>query len=612
MSSDIKQIAVGVTSYAFELPTYKRIVVYALIFSAFAGVVGYVLQRGIGSSAAAFVFGGADGIVLIAVPLLAAAALAATVTSRKMFRKGFRRFAFVGLVCGFIYGAALVATLAFASNGFASRFLEQASLILVANALVTVIWFIAGFVALNLGRKAFLLAVFHPLLNMAFLVIWQGYGVVAASIEVGSPWIGFVRMLFAALIMMLAVGALFFVINAPAKRNFGISSIQAATLFLAQWHSGEKGLEEVLAEMGETVQTYLGVASFKTRDGRQKAVFVAPYVHFGPMGNIGGSEFPFLLAREVEMHVGAPALVFHTTAYHDFNPVHSSSATQLVTEINGLVDSVKKFDDRAAFVSSCVDGSCVDGLTFGKNAFFTLSRAPSATDDIELSLGIALMNKAKSRGFNEVLLFDRHNSKAPGGAVEAGSKAFYAYDDAVGKLSPCEEKQLPFKMGVAQQPLFPEFTYSDGLGKAGIKAVAFETNGKRICFVLVDANNCVSVFRQKTVKAIKAVGFDYCDLMTTDTHAVNQNAVENPLGAKPSHQKILSLIEKTAKRALDDLEPCKAAFAMKRIDIDVLGARRSSELLSTVNSVVAVLKILAPTIFIVSLALAFATLLMVK
>ncbi|MEW5955617.1 MAG: DUF2070 family protein [Candidatus Micrarchaeota archaeon] len=608
---DVKQKAVGVTDYAFQLPPYRRTAVYTIIFAAAVGVVAYALERGLAEPAAVFVFGGAEGIVLVAFPALAAAALAATAVSRKEFRKGFRRFSFIALLCAVVYSASLLATIALAAGGLATKFFEHAALVVVANALALVIWFLASFVVMNYGKKSFLLSVFHPLLNLAFLVIWQGYGVVAPSIEVGSPWVGFVRMLFAALIMMFALGALFFVINAPAKRNFGISSVQATALFLAQWHSGEKGLEEVLAEMGEKAQTYVGVASFKTLKGRQKAVFVAPYVHFGPMGNIGGSEFPFLLAESVEKHSGAPALVFHTTAYHDFNPVYSSSARQLSKEINDLVDSAKKFDDRAAFVSAGRRGCSIAGMAFGKNCFLTLSRAPLATDDIELALGLALVNKAKSRGFENVLLFDRHNSKAPGGAVDVGNKTFYCYEDAVEALSPREAAQKKFRLGVSHDPLH-DFTCEDGIGKAGLKVALFDAGGRKTCFVLLDANNCLPAFRQAVRDALKRFGFDFCDLMTTDTHAVNKNAADNPLGTKQKHVKLLSAIEAAVERAVSDLEPCKAAFAVKRIELEVLGARRSSELLSTVNSVVAVLKILAPTIFVASIALAFATLFFLK
>lgn len=609
--NDVKQKALGVTDYAFELPPYKRIVLYTVIFSAIVGMLAYLLQRGLSEPASVFLFGGAEGIILAALPALAAAALAATVSSRKEFRRGFRRFAFVGFVCSIVYITSLVATIALDSRGVTSGFLEHAALAVIANALVLVIWFVSSFIAMNLGKKSFIIAFFHPLLNLAFLVIWQGYGVLAPSIEVGSPWLGFVRMIFAAFIMMFALGALFFIINAPAKRNFGISSVQAAALFLAQWHSGEKGLEEVLAEMGEKAQTYLGVASFKTLDGRQKAVFVAPYVHFGPMGNIGGSEFPFLLAEAVEKHARAPALVFHTTAYHDFNPVYSSSSKQLSKEINELVDSTKKFDSKASFVSAGSGGCSVAGMAFGKNCFLTLSRAPLATDDIELALGLALINKVKSSGFKNVLLFDRHNSKAPGGAVEVGSKTFYCYEDAMEMLSPNEGRQSRFKLGVSQDPL-SEFTYDDGIGKAGLKVAVFEAGGKKACFVLLDANNCLPPFRQHVLEALEKYGFDFCDLMTTDTHAVNKNAADNPLGTKQVHLKLIPHILQAVEHALGDSEPCKAGFAVKRTELEVLGARRSSELLSTVNSVVAVLKILAPTIFVASIVLAFLTLFILR
>jgi putative membrane protein len=61
---------------------------------------------------------------------------------------------------------------------------------------------------------------------------------------------------------------------------------------------------------------------------------------------------------------------------------------------------------------------------------------------------------------------------------------------------------------------------------------------------------------------------------------------------------------KTYKLALDNLEPVEVGTRMIKVrGIDVFGPQRSIELVSTINTMIAMMKIVAPLIFILSLAL---------
>ncbi|MGB9577043.1 MAG: DUF2070 family protein, partial [Candidatus Norongarragalinales archaeon] len=543
--SQLKKKAVKVTEFAFSLPSYRLTIVYLLAYSFLAGVIGFVCSNGWDKPADAFFLGGAEGIILVALPAVASAALAASIVSRQNFRLGFKRFVFVGFLASLIYGLTVFAGFIVSWTGIAPSFFAVQSFVLVANALVLATWFVAAFLALNYGVKAFLVSAFHPLFNLSFLVIWSGYGRIAPAIEFGSPWLVFVRMALAAAVILLALWSIFFLINAPAKRNFGISAVQSTALFFAQLHSGTKGLEEVMAEMSERVRTQVSVVAFRTRKGRLKASFVIPMIHFGPFGNLGGSEFPALLGSEIEERTGAPSLVFHGTAYHDFNPVYSSSASRLSREVASMVSSAKQGASSAVILRASKDSCGVAGLAFGSNAFLTLSRAPKGTEDIDVSVGLALANRVLARGFSEAVLVDRHNSKTQIGVLDAGSRLFYDYEDVIDLLKPVPvQRQQAFKLGVACDSL-SDFKPEQGIGRAGLKVAVFEVGGKRFCILLFDANNCLPSFREEILSSLSRFGFDFVDVMTTDTHAVNNlYSVHNPLGLRANR---FELVERTVK-----------------------------------------------------------------
>ena len=143
----------------------------------------------------------------------------------------------------------------------------------------------------------------------------------------------------------------------------------------------------------------------------------------------------------------------------------------------------------------------------------------------------------------------------------------------------------------------------------------FEIGGRKSCIILIDANNVLPDFRREILLKVLANGkrFDFCDVFTTDTHAVNTiSGIHNPLGRYCDRGKLAARIEEAIAGAILDLEPAEAAMSIKRIELDVLGVRRSPEVISTINSIVSIAKIFAPSILIISLLIAFLLSLAIK
>ncbi len=608
MDIDIDQKAVNLTYFLFKTPSYRKTAAWLLIVSFVFGVVARLAGGKVETLLETFLYGGTDGILVLAAPALVSALLATFFVSRKQFKQGFKYFAFLSLASTVLYALVLLFGLIIGKRFFTG--IDIGIYAIVANALVLVLWLASTWIALAYKKKAIFLCVLHPLTNLAFITLWNKFAIVESSVAIGhSPLLAVFKLAIASLILLIAVGALVFIINAPTKRNFGISTIDTITMFFAQWVSGSKGLEDILAGTGETITTQVGTITFK--HGKNiKATFVVPQVHYGPIGNLGGSEFPGLLSTSIAKETGAPCVVFKGAANHDFDPVYSSDLKTIQdAALLGIKEGEKPQSSNAAFIQGRKGYSQVFGIDVNGTAFLTLSRQPQNCEDIHQALGRSLRNIALATGFKEAIIVDRHHCKVDGSLIGPGSKEYYDYEKAVETAT-----RFPGKMWMGIGESRHAFKLEEGIGPGGLKAIVMHIGRKKACFIVVDANNCVPEFRTTVVQAAsKGHGFDFVDLLTTDSHAVNSlSGIHNPLGERVDKKTLLHEVEKAVHAAVANLTPVTAGSSTKEIEIEVLGPQRSSEMVITVNSIFAILKILAPIIFAGSIVLAFLALVLIK
>lgn len=608
MDDSMNSRAADLTHFIFEVPTYRKLIFAAIAISFAAGVVLHALFRvgGHPQFIDAFFFGGADGVILFGIPALIASVLATSILSLSSFRHASKYFLLIAAISMAVFIATYLLGLAAIENlAFPARATEFA---LLAGALMIAIWFVSLRVPLTFSwKKSLAVSLLHPVLQLSFLFLWRAYSLV----EIHSPVLFALQFVVASTVLLVAMWTIMVIINAPVKRNFGISAVQASALFFAQWLTGGKGLEEILAEVGTLVETEVGVLGFRTKDGTLKASFIVPLVHFGPVGNLGGSEYPALISADLSRRMGGMHFVFHGTVTHDFNPVFSSSNVHISQKAAELLGDTKGYSQEATAWESKDGKTRVFMLSVGKDnqAFAALTRAPYKTDDINVSLGFSVRNLILSRGFSHALVVDMHNSSGKDLDMTAGGSAYYELEDAIRDLAVQSRGKL--RMGVASDPL-SDFCPAQGIGKAGLRVAVFKVGKKAFCIVLIDANNAHPTFRMHILESLAHHGFDFVDIFTTDSHAVNVvGGVHNPLGCSVSSHQLVHRISAAVGRAVADVEPVSAKEASARIKIHVLGADRTSEMVSTINSVIAILRIIGPVILLVSLVLAFVALIFV-
>jgi len=160
-------------------------------------------------------------------------------------------------------------------------------------------------------------------------------------------------------------------------------------------------------------------------------------------------------------------------------------------------------------------------------------------------------------------------------------------------------EQYPIRMGWAYDPI-DDIEIKDGIGESGVKIMITEVNGQHMLYVVFDGNNMLQGYREEIFEAVhdEYPQIDMIEVMTTDTHMVNTISGGGlTVGTKHGElliQHVLNLIHD----AIEDMEEVSVASATARVNIKTFGPNNSTELVTTISSIVSVSKLLAPLIFI--------------
>ncbi len=569
MRSNLRK-AVDLTSYLFTLPSLPVILLGMLVIAAIFGLAINLVEpsENIPFETAR------DGALLFFIPALLTA-LVVKMFIRHMPLKRIMATAFGGeLVFGLAYVAAsLVADI--------SEFFGELVL-LVGAALVFLLWYVIARLVFILKYRSILFAIIQLLFYSIFLFSFQ---TMALADETLFEWA--LKAYISSFILLGALYLFFFIINAPMKKTFGVSSTDAVSLFLNQWIYRKNDLEKAFEKVGENAKTLVGVAGFRRKN--DNILFIVPNVHFGPFGNLGGSEFSYLIAEEVKKKYKADAFVFHGTVTHDLNPTSSSEVSK-ITDAVGRILKRSKYDNKTVSLNRGKSNECIaETLMFGDNAFVGVSRAPLVTEDINFGLGLSMLLEAEKH-VGKAVIADQHNAET--GEItsfEPGSETGYNYISAVAD-SLKKGKQRKLRIGISEK--HPE---SSTLGKAGVKIAVLSTSPDYVVVVL-DANGVTPQFKEKIEKEVKKLGKFEVGVFTTDTHQTN--VVRGVLNPAKEELQIIKAIKEGVKEAQSDMQDASAFVDKEWFDIRVLGAKHSIEIVSTVNSIVAVAKITAPLILI--------------
>lgn len=409
--------------------------------------------------------------------------------------------------------------------------------------------------------------------------------------------IDFRLLLVMCVLYVVGVKLFLVVLDWPWRSGLGVSGLDFLQGFIGYIADGSHELESFFEDLGQEALAPVTVLSVRTQGGDEKARFVLPMIHPGPMGEIGGGN----LSRRIATDIDGLAFPPHATAGHDFNLVAAREVESILTAARDAAQQIH-YDRTATQSKRLTEGEAtLTGQGFGNGALVVNTFAPSHADDIEYSVGLSAASEARTSGFDEVLLVDAHNcndgmSGEDPSQVTPGSKRSFDIIHGADRLGDrlAEAETGPVKCGVAWDPT--EWEPTDGIGPLGVRVAVFEVDGQRTAYVLVDGNNMTPGLRERVIDAIEEV--DTTEVMTTDTHIVNTVKPENKVGDSIPESTFTALVTDLVEEAIADLEPVEVGMASETAEVTVFGNDRTEMMASTANAVVSLGTALAAVLFI--------------
>lgn len=600
MSSENK--IVSLTKYIMTLPSTK-ISFFSMVFLSFIiGCIVSLMEPAAKESIfSSIVYGGSTYFLIFGLMSIMSGGLTQPMVNSfngrhmKMKQSMFLALASM-MIVGIIYVIGSIVS-AFTVNDYILNALIFGCVIAFAFRTI-VIW---GTSNINL-LKSVVVSVLQPALILSMVIVIVSLTSITTNIGDFSVIALLMKIFIASLILVIAIYSFVAVLESPMRRNLGVGGLELLSLTLAHITEGSPAMEKLFDDMGESIDTLTGILSFKGKNGI-KAIFLAPCVHPGPIGNIGGGNMPTILSNKFDVFT----MVSHGPSTHDFNPVASKEINKIEKVIKEALKDMDYSENASTFFQVENGDAKIGAQYFDKNLLMLATFSPKGFDDIDFGIGLAMMNLAKaSCDVENVILVDCHNCfKGEGGRILPGNKEVFELMGAVEKIKDLRQEN-GIKVGCASDPMVA-MSKEDGIGQSGVKVMVIETYGtQKTAYILLDSNNMIIGFREKIIEKIKTLGLDMVEVMTTDTHFVNtMSGGHNPVGHKKQDE-ILDSILKCTSEALNDLEDVSVGCKVCNIeDIKTFGPLNATELVTTISSIVAVSRVFAPLVFIAALLFVF-------
>jgi len=625
----------SLSRYIFSAPSWYASVAFSLLIAALAGVAAfdsrYVLEDAW------------QGVFFIGIPTVLASVLTPWVDRRLGGQLTPNRASLLALFCelvtvGIMTPAGVVLWLSRTTGVLG---LDQDFVFDVLIAALAAIFAFRLLVLMAVSRRSIFIAAIPASLQTLFAaVLLFVYSGTMRFFEIGGPIArsylsrpeqappgllvivpdDFVLLGFTCVLYAGAVWAFLTIIDRPWKRGLGVSVLDFLQGFLGHIAEGTRELEDFFEQIGEEAVVPVTVLSFRRTEAaqaradgghREKARFVLPMIHPGPMGEIGGGNLP----EQVAQSTTALAFPPHATAGHDFNLVTAREVDTVLEAAEAAAAALDYDATGSPPVRTAAGEATILGQAFGDSVLLVSTYAPNHADDVEYAVGLSAAAGARTNGLEDVMLVDAHNSNRGLGEaddlghVTPGSRRSFemirAADEAGDELSGAE--QSPLRLGVAWSPT--DWGPDEGIGPLGVRVAVLETGGQRVAYVLADGNNMTPALRCSVIDRLTAPDrsptVDAAEVMTTDTHVVNLVDADNRVGAALPDGAFCDLVVDLVEEAMADLDPVEAGMATERAEVTVFGNDRTETLASYANVMISIGSALAVAFVLAVAAVSF-------
>ncbi len=317
-----------------------------------------------------------------------------------------------------------------------------------------------------------------------------------------------------------------------------------------------------------------------------RVIFLFPYIHPGPFGEVGGSD----ITKKLKKFTGFDNLmIFHTTTTHDNNVADERDVKKIANVVKNSINAknrCRKMSDALRFEFGNLE---VLAHLFGRYLLVALLPTRDIFDDVDLKAGLMLRKKLLNF-YDDAAIVDAHNN--------FDENAFpltltHGDVDAIAKRIKNLEADAPIVMGYAQRSF-----KGKSFGPDGIKVAVFIHNGKRIGYILLDGNNVKKGLRSKIIESLGDV-LDEIEVFSTDNHIVNYNIMDlNPVGDKDDWNEIIKMVKDAVNDALSNAEEVEVSMHTEMVKLRMARRGQLEEMTNITKSAINTIKFAMPLIMV--------------
>jgi predicted neutral ceramidase superfamily lipid hydrolase len=481
---------------------------------------------------------------------------------------------------------------------------------LLGDASVFAWWFMVSKIALGRRKSASLYALLQPSINLLLFAPTSGF-LLNFSIPVNVLLI----KLYASIAIFIAISYLIlFIFDNPIKKGIGIDGIAFFSQMVQSWLFNIDATFEgsKTGRFGTRQDIDADTVVVKNLDGRTKGIIFSPWVHYGPAGTIGGSNFPYVLERHIWKKYGVPGVIMHPTLNEDMNPLLDTQISELRSALDSSVHENTLVKGKGALHSegSC-NGARVSCISVGNLCFTTLSRAPKVTEDVAPEAGMLLKRLLEHDG-KQHMLIDAHNSRYETASkkelmgVQPDGTYMKDYVEAIKSLK-VRHRSRHQKIGFGFSNPYNELGSPKDLAPGNINVVLFKYNGFRHAMVMFNANNMMPSMRNGIIDHIKRKYSISAEVYTTDTHFVNalDRTASNVLGRYTDIERLLPFVDKAVETAVLNTEAVRIYHSRKVIrNFAIWGANVREKMNAVVGSVFMLARVVVPLLIVIGFVIA--------
>ncbi|MEM1583558.1 MAG: DUF2070 family protein [Nitrososphaerota archaeon] len=346
----------------------------------------------------------------------------------------------------------------------------------------------------------------------------------------------------------------------------GLKPLKLLSAMLAIFLDGRKDSLEKLAEkLNNTSEIKVDCLIFREAGRKNVEIaFIIPGFHPGPFRDFGSSILPYLIEERLSRK-GVKVVIARGLSDHSKNIISRRDCEFIAEEISRkILTHDSSYSELIGSTKILKYGSATASvIQVGSSTLVVVTLHPKGMEDIPPSVMDGIER-------DDVIIVDAHNSFSED-VKELDGDGFRDIKNVVAQALKMTIHGRSLLLVGYGENMIEDYGLEDGIGPLGIRVLTFRNeDGLSTALIVIDSNNAVPEVRGMISEEARKLGFDYCEVLTTDTHIVNGLKLGgrgyHPLGEVIPVEVISSSAIEALKKALSNLKNMEVSRVSMRFE----------------------------------------------